>query len=775
MALIPRYAGVGETCPPWQIQVLSGGNLSSAGTLYFSFQLQNRAGFNKPSASAAIAYSINQRIVITIPESVRKDAWDIHYFVLSAGTTADASQHVQIARVPGYQYGLGIEPQSVKTVLPATIELSRDVHLALASSIATLADFPVGANRLDGQVRWVTSESKWFEYRADSILPITTDAIEADVGRWVRIGGASAYVTGTAIGVGSDRPIGAINPVTIIPTPTYPGQDAGNNKVLPAWEAQYWLYNSGPDVLPAGHEFGVELSYNEKRSPDLLNGVVMVKFIGFASADGTIRTTDAQGRNFPNTGAYFSWTPKITTVFVTADDLQVGEAIALVVKPFFSKAELNNQLTPGSTLGVIPAIRTQSGDFNPLGKLFPTGAVYAIGDRYRVVPNTGLSVDILSGSAIVGSYDFPEKPRRTVGGLDPATAGQKIVINGNGAVFVDSPAYTPSASEALRAIVSTSAGESTVGEWSNELAVSSGGLSVTLNYPSAIRDNYPDVVAGSNKGTFNPPLATIYVQRTDTGEIRSFSGFGVVVGGNSQIFTVNDWNSGSVVASLPSAAADFSLFAPGGVAIASSIAGNFPAATYKACYAFVYDGNQVTSISHASPPCIAEINGDFSPPSISVGSVTALPSGSSPTVTNSGSGSQAIFNFGFSPGEGAGGASFSGEIVCSGTCVIAGTGKAFKFYAPQPNLEITVQVSFDMTVSTGANSIQLHRWSQEPNTNLSGREFVAEMSQAGGKATVIIDSIYRWISFFAKNPSLGDNFDGCCFTVEGNTFTLMSF
>ena len=607
--MLAQYAGVGQTCPQFQVTASSGGSLT-AGTLYFSFQLQNRAGFNIPFVSGAIAYTTNQQISITIP--TMPEGWDVHYFAISAGTTSDPSTHVQVARVNGFQYGLGIEAQSTKTVLPATILLTRDIHLSLAPTIADLSSFPVGTDRLDGQVRWVTSEAKWFEYRADAMLPISVDVVAADIGQWVRIGGASNYVSDTSTGMGSDRPIVSINPVTAIPTPPYPGETL--SKYLPGWEAKYWIYNDGANAIPSGTEFGVELEYNNKRSPDLLSGLVMVKFIGFVEADGNIRTQDSNGRDFQNFGAFFPWTPKSTTPFVTSDDLQSGEAIALAVKPFFSVAELNNEVTPNSVLGILPVTRTQSGDYNPLGKLIPDGVVYGEADRYRVVPNAGLSYYILSGYALVGSYDFPLKPQRTFGGLQVNTAGQQIIINGNAAVFTEPSTYIPSASEAIRAIVSTISGESVPGAWSSYVAITAG-ATLTLSYPctasglGTIRADYPDVIAGNAKGLFNPIGVNIYLQRQDTLEIRRFSGFTVVANATQQ-FTISNWTAG-VVTTLPTADNSFSLFSPLTGAIAPAITGNLPSTNYRVCYSFVYDGNQITSISHASPPCIFEFSGNF--------------------------------------------------------------------------------------------------------------------------------------------------------------------
>ncbi|MHC5827570.1 MAG: hypothetical protein ACYT04_69745, partial [Nostoc sp.] len=137
------------------------------------------------------------------------------------------------------------------------------------------------------------------------------------------------------------------------------------------------------------------MEYNNKRSPDLLSDLVLVKFIGFIQPDGTIRTQDANGRDFPNLGAFFPWTPKLTTPFITIDDLQPGEAIALAIKPFFSVAEFGVK----DVIGILPTTRIQSGDYNPVWKLLahngePVGTVWDVGDYYRIVPNTGLSYDI---------------------------------------------------------------------------------------------------------------------------------------------------------------------------------------------------------------------------------------------------------------------------------------------------------------------------------------------------------------------------------------------
>ena len=662
--MLSRYAGVGTTCPQFTVTTESGGNLTGSGSLYFSFQLQNRAGFNAPSVSSQISYTAGQKIVITIPDTVRKAGWDIHYFEVSAGATSDPSTHVALTRYSGFQFGVGIDPQTLLSTLPATIELSRDLHIALAPTVANLAALPTGNDRLDGQVRWVTSESKWFEYRADSDQEIGVNVIAADVGQWVRVASASTYVSSSTDAGGSDHALPTIEPTSIVATPDYPGNNLG--KVLPTWESRYVIYNDTDISLPEGIEFGIELEYNNLRSPDLLSGLFMVEFKGFVQADGNLRTTRiSDSSEFNNIGGYVPWTPKLTTNFLLPDGLLPTESILIAVKPFFSSAELDfysdyrsgsTGMSSGDIVGIKPVIRTQSGDYNPLGKLLNDGSVILnLGDQYRVVPDNGLSYKVLSGCALVKSYDFPTKPTRSFSGLAVNTADQKIVINGNGSVFTELDSYTVQSSEALRAIVSTELGESHAGSFSSYIANSgTSSFNITLNYPctagglGTIRSNYPDVIASNAKGSFNPVSINIYLQRQDNLEIRKFTGNGVVPG-TSQQFSITDWTNGTIVGSLPNA--EFGLFTPGSSSLVIDGAGSFPVTSYRVTYSFVYDGNQITDIDHSSPPCIYEWQGDLQPPSITVISTTTIAQGEDADVVNVGTGSAAELEFYLPPGE----------------------------------------------------------------------------------------------------------------------------
>lgn len=115
----------------------------------------------------------------------------------------------------------------------------------------------------------------------------------------------------------------------------------------------------------------------------------------------------------------------------------------------------------------------------------------------------------------------------------------------------------------------------------------------------------------------------------------------------------------------------------------------------------------------------------------------------------------------------------TGRSLCTGGCTLGG--KAFHFYSAHTTLQLRIEKGFDIDITTDANSIQLHKWSQEPDTNLTGRIWVADLPNTGGNATVTIDSTHRWISIFAKNPANSNQYDGVCFTLQGNTITLIGF
>lgn len=653
--LIEQYAGVGTTCPPIEISAQPGGNLTASGSLYFGFQLGNRAGYNRPFVTPQINYNPGDRLIITIP-NFQKPAWDIHYIVVSAGTTSDPSTFVQICRINAFEVGALIEPKSVRRSLPFSFNLDRDAHIALAPTVTTPSSLPTGSDRIDGQIRFISSLNQWRMYVANPVQSDPDAINQTSEGEWVQVASAQSFVDNTFAGIGSDRAITEINPDTTLPYPEYP-KPFSVAKSLPGWSMFYWLVNRGDTSIAAGLEFGIDLFWGDRQSPLLFNGLFQVRFLGFAKPDGTYRTTDSEGRDFPNVGGFFTWTPATSNPFITIDELGAGEAIALEVKPFFHPAEVDFRITPGSHIGIIPAIRPVSGDYTPVGKLFPNGIIFQIEDAYRVVPASALNLKILKGTGIVANIDWPIKPERFFSGLTANQAGQKVIINGTGAVFIRPSSYAPTNTEAVRALVSTVAGETATTNWSNPIAIAANtAIEITINHPvnnfgyAKIRSNYPDVIAGNERGLLNAEQIIIYVNNGS--QIRAFSY--PVVPTPTQVIEIIDFSAGTLINALPTGVAvDFGLYAPILGQVGGGVAGavNAPA-IYRVAAAYRHTGISVTAISHASPPCIEEFPGDFSPPTITIDSVYRLPNNSDPEIENlSNVANHAILRIGIPEGD----------------------------------------------------------------------------------------------------------------------------
>lgn len=119
---------------------------------------------------------------------------------------------------------------------------------------------------------------------------------------------------------------------------------------------------------------------------------------------------------------------------------------------------------------------------------------------------------------------------------------------------------------------------------------------------------------------------------------------------------------------------------------------------------------------------------------------------------------------------------FASTVICTTECTTAanGSGKALEFLAPG-NHDLIIVPGFGISITSDSTSIQLHRWSQEPNTELTGRVWAGAVAHTGGKLSVTIDSTYKWVSVFAKNPANSNLYDGVCFVANGNTLTLLGY
>jgi hypothetical protein len=126
-------------------------------------------------------------------------------------------------------------------------------------------------------------------------------------------------------------------------------------------------------------------------------------------------------------------------------------------------------------------------------------------------------------------------------------------------------------------------------------------------------------------------------------------------------------------------------------------------------------------------------------------------------------------------GGGSNNINFTGSTICISSCS-SGEGKAFQFASPQSGfIQIVVDSAIASSIPVANNAIQISLWSQEPNTGMYGRQFVAELPKTGGSVFIATDDYRPWITVQAKNTGNGNKHDGVCCTFSGNTVTLLAF
>jgi len=164
---------------------------------------------------------------------------------------------------------------------------------------------------------------------------------------------------------------------------------------------------------------------------------------------------------------------------------------------------------------------------------------------------------------------------------------------------------------ARRALVSTVNGAGNPTGFSSQTVSLSASqlLNMTVQYPVAIRDNYPDVIAGYDQGEFNGSHMRVYVQAATGGNIAQYQ-LPVSVDVESESFVLGDFTGSNVGTVLPGAASEsFGLFefGAGDYTIGTTAgASGFESKAYHVAIAPYYE-NTVTEISHAvSDGCIRE-------------------------------------------------------------------------------------------------------------------------------------------------------------------------
>lgn len=556
------YAGIPSQISAPVISVTSG-NLTTPVTGSLYWQMRNRQGFNLYSAPTTINLIASQGLSVTVPDCNCEGYEAISYILSFSPTNTYLAAYV-------------IATYSAFDTLPGTITLDKDDYFVTQLSVGNTSQLPT--NKINGMRAYVDA---WGEIR------------EWNNGQWV----SSVYpqefqtlITSTTSTNGCDRLLSEFteDQKQIIIRPDYAVDRSYSEPV------KFWLRNETTSSFYAGRSIIVGVFWGTTDLTDLFfaAGAVNLTFLGYANlSDGTIDTSASSGGQMTGINQRITYTNN-NSGLILEKDLPSGYAYLVAVEIQVDIASLGGRVTESSiaiSLSIGERIGYYSGVAAIIGNL-----ISADYDKRRIVPDTGLSAIALSGSGIVNGRSFIGAGERTVFGLTANTSDQIVGINGNGTCLVVSELV---AGQALRAKIGTLDG---IGKpvFAGNIALSNATqLQINLTHPTAIRSDYPDVIAGNSKGKFNASSIRVWVG--DTLYIVS-----LVPDELSQTITL----TGSGGSTSPVTSSELGLYKPSVDSIAPiSGSSSFATGTYPV-YAAYYYVNTVTTIFHQG---IVEMESDI--------------------------------------------------------------------------------------------------------------------------------------------------------------------
>jgi hypothetical protein len=151
----------------------------------------------------------------------------------------------------------------------------------------------------------------------------------------------------------------------------------------------------------------------------------------------------------------------------------------------------------------------------------------------------------------------------------------------------------------VRATISTQSGEAEASNWSAPISLSQGEvLQVSLSFPSAIRANYPDVIAGM-AAQFNCPQLRVYFR---IGGVIYRRNQPIIISGQSVTFLIMDTLDTTVVSSLPSLpSSDFNFWNYNSITTSISSGTGTLSGQIEVAVAYFYPSPNIklTAITHA--------------------------------------------------------------------------------------------------------------------------------------------------------------------------------
>lgn len=596
-----RYQGAPSTPPALTVATTSGTTTSGkAGTKYFWLQYRNIVGYSLLSTPVSVAITAGQGINVTIPSAAlpSPSGVDIKEYLILMAETLDPTVACVVAKQAGYA-GDGVTANTP----PFTIALTVDEHFELSKHVDNAAALP-SSNRTIGMRRYVDDISKIKEWNGSAWVDCNPQIFNTFVG-------TDRSANGQAIEL-SDL----LDPAIVL-VPSY-NTDSG----APSKPIGYWIVNnSSTDPILKGTRVGLTVKINDLDVSGVsgIVGGLLLTFKGYVNVTTGVLDTSGEGGSgtMSGVGTVIPYQGP-NTVFSLPKDLPAGSAYWLQVQLNATTAQLNNRCTDGTLLQIFPYFYTDYATYNPSGDLLGS-FVTDRADRRRVVPKRGLAATALEGSGqlespVGGSFSFPVKGAQSIVGIAQNTASQKIVLTVNGTCFATTGTLTDDV--ALRALIGTINGVGKPSPWNGSLSLGpSTRLTLTVTYPTAVRSDYPDVIAGSTDGEFNGTYIRVYVRPVGGGTVLQFEQL-ITSGVTSESLNIGATVGTSIGSgALPTRSdASFGLYEPNtanytlGTAAGSS---SFTTGAYEVAIAFRY-ADTVTSITHDPDlGCIYEASGSL--------------------------------------------------------------------------------------------------------------------------------------------------------------------
>jgi hypothetical protein len=578
-----QFAGVRPKACIHSADKLTGGATTSAiaGNWQFYLQFRNRAGYSLLSDPVLLTLQAGDRVSFTIPADARREG-EHHEEWIIAGAKATLNIDARVLfSVPAW------DSMGNAATLPATVTLSTDEHFGLEVQVANESALPTSP--LHGMRRGLLSTGQIVAYdsRTTTWNPILPPRF-------------TSYVNSAEGQGGANRDAGLLGDWQGVIFPDY---DSGYSLPSRGKAIGYWLVNDTDFDIPSGTP--ISFTFRAGKFTDWQNKIIITPKGYVDILTGYLDRTGEGGSGlYEGVDQDFLY-QKFNGEIVLEKTLPPNKAFYFEVAPQFSDAQLGNLVLQGETLTIYAGFSEEVSSYAP--------GTYGLGDfiypepasRKRIYPNIGnLSAEASPGAGLVKQREFRKSSSEIFFGFDANTANQQIVISGDGNCFLadEVPPYA-----ARRALAGTVDGVGKPTPYQYSLSVNSNNvIRLNIAHPTAIRSNYPDVVAGSSLGDFNASKVYVFVRNISSGQILQFIQ-SIIPGSTSSNFAIGGL-AGTVITVLPSPDNTFGLYEPVSFTAATEVVSSaFSTATVEVAIAYYYE-NTITALNHTEG-CILELTG----------------------------------------------------------------------------------------------------------------------------------------------------------------------